>query len=82
MFQYLDPKKDLTLQDIRDSVEKNMISEFGEFETLIGKLFDQVEIMLSDLHSQANTVVEKAKEAFVNRSVQDVYSGVMMIPAN
>ena len=65
MFNYLDPVEQLTLDDIQTSVKKQKIEEFTQMEILTGKLFDQVEQNLSEMHGEINQIINKAKSDYV-----------------
>ena len=78
LFQYI-PSSELTLSDLETATNLGKIRSFPEFELLAGKLFDNMEQMLSDMHGQMLEEVEKAKIEFVEKSVQSVVSGLGML---
>jgi len=65
LFEFLNPKEDLTINDMLTLLKKgggSLIDEngLGTFEMAVGKAFDEVERNICETHEQMKEIIEKA----------------------
>ena len=78
MFNCVDSES-LTLNELKTAVKLGKFKQISDLEKVIGKMYEDVESMLSDLHWEINQVIEKHESIYVKEAAVEVYNAMQSI---